>query len=154
MEPHRTYIPANTGELVQGEARVSGQGDRWIERTTIACVAEWASDLARDVLQDRLRRRWAHTECVAVKVRRLAPLLGADAELVEAACWLHDVEYVPSLHNSGFHPLDGARHLRDIALAWRPQASLVSFSASLTKRCAGQADLDSRHPDGSPIAVV
>ena len=40
--------------------------------------------------------------------------LGEDAELVEAAAWLHDIGYAPDLHDTGFHPLDGARYLRDV----------------------------------------
>ena len=39
---------------------------------------------------------------------------GEDAELVEAAAWLHDIGYAPDLHDTGFHPLDGARYLRDV----------------------------------------
>jgi putative nucleotidyltransferase with HDIG domain len=80
-------------------------------------LAESAKDLAQDVLQDRLPRRWAHTQGVALTARRIAPVLGADADLVEAACWLHDIGYAPRLHGTGFHPLDGARYLRDVAHA-------------------------------------
>jgi hypothetical protein len=32
---------------------------------------------------------------------------------VTAAAWLHDIGYAPGLHDSGFHPLDGARYLRE-----------------------------------------
>src|SRR5262249_38092174 len=35
------------------------------------------------------------------------------ADLVEAAAWLHDIGYAPDLVDTGFHPLDGARYLRD-----------------------------------------
>jgi hypothetical protein len=79
-------------------------------------LAEWAKDLAQEILQDQLPRRWAHTQGVASTARRVAPAL-ADADLVEAACWLHDIGYAPRLHDTGFHPLDGARYLRDIAHA-------------------------------------
>ena len=47
------------------------------------------------------------------RARGLAPVLGADADLLEAAAWLHDIGYAPSLVATGFHPLDGARYLRD-----------------------------------------
>jgi putative nucleotidyltransferase with HDIG domain len=80
-------------------------------------LAGWAKDLAQDVLQDRLPRRWAHTQGVASTARQIAPVLGTDADLVEAACWLHDIGYAPRLHDTGFHPLDGARFLRDVAYA-------------------------------------
>jgi hypothetical protein len=36
-----------------------------------------------------------------------------DGEVVIAAAWLHDIGYAPELTASGFHPLDGARYLRD-----------------------------------------
>ena len=32
---------------------------------------------------------------------------------MEAAAWLHDIGYAPGLAATGFHPLDGARYLRD-----------------------------------------
>jgi HD domain len=76
-------------------------------------LAERAETTARGLLQDALPRRWAHTQGVAAKARALAMILGADAGLVEAAAWLHDAGYAPALHGTGFHPLDGARYLRD-----------------------------------------
>jgi HD domain len=78
-------------------------------------LGEWARGLAQDILGDELPRRWAHTAGVASKAMRLAPILGANAELIEAACWLHDIGYAAPLHDTGFHPLDGARYLRDVA---------------------------------------
>jgi hypothetical protein len=44
----------------------------------------------------------------------MAPILGGDAELLEAAAWLHDIGYSPKLVDTGFHPLDGARYLRGV----------------------------------------
>ena len=41
-------------------------------------------------------------------------MLGDDADLLEAAAWLHDIGYSPELVKTGFHPLDGARYLRDV----------------------------------------
>jgi HD superfamily phosphodiesterase len=38
-------------------------------------------------------------------------------DLLEAAAWLHDIGYSPEIAVSGFHPLDGARYLRDVANA-------------------------------------
>ncbi|AJC55128.1 metal dependent phosphohydrolase [Streptomyces sp. 769] len=40
-------------------------------------------------------------------------MLGEDADLLVAAATLHDVGYAPRLAGTGFHPLDGARFLRD-----------------------------------------
>lgn len=31
-----------------------------------------------------------------------------------AAAWLHDIGYAPELRQTGFHPLDGARHLESL----------------------------------------
>jgi HD domain len=76
-------------------------------------LVEWAETRARELLQEALPRRWAHTQGVAAKARALAAALGADAGLLEAAAWLHDIGYAPALHGTGFHPLDGARYLRD-----------------------------------------
>jgi HD domain len=45
--------------------------------------------------------------------RGLAPVLGTDADLLEAAAWLHDIGYAPSLAVTRLHALDGARYLRD-----------------------------------------
>ena len=74
----------------------------------------WARNLARQFLQDSLPRRWAHTQGVAAAAAGLSSILGADAGLIEAAAWLHDVGYSPALAATGFHPLDGARYLRDV----------------------------------------
>ena len=42
-----------------------------------------------------------------------------------AAAWLHDIGYAPAVDDTGFHPLDGARYLRDVeqatgCAAWSP----------------------------------
>ena len=76
-------------------------------------LASWAEDLSRQLLQERLPRRWAHVQGVAARARSLAAVLGADADLLEAAAWLHDIGYAPSLATTGLHQLDGARYLRD-----------------------------------------
>ena len=47
------------------------------------------------------------------RARSLAPVLGADAGLLEAAAWLYDIGYAPGLATTGLHQLDGARYLRD-----------------------------------------
>src|SRR6266700_2075774 len=76
-------------------------------------LASWAEHLAQSLLQDSLPRRWAHVQGVATQARSLAPVLGADADLMEAAAWLHDIGYAPDLIVTGLHSLDGARYLRD-----------------------------------------
>ena len=80
-------------------------------------LASWAHKLARALLQEALPRRWAHAQGVAARARGLAPVLGADADLLEAAGWLHDIGSAPDLAITGLHALDGARYLRDARLA-------------------------------------
>jgi hypothetical protein len=75
--------------------------------------ADRAEQLARKLLEIPVPRRWAHSQGVAARACTLAPILGQDADLLEAAAWLHDVGYSPDLVDTGFHPLDGARYLRD-----------------------------------------
>jgi HD superfamily phosphodiesterase len=88
--------------------------------------AHWAAELARKLLEVPLPRRWAHVQGVAAQARSLAPILGDDADLVEAAAWLHDIGYSPELANTGFHPLDGARYLRDVEHADPALCTLVA----------------------------
>jgi putative nucleotidyltransferase with HDIG domain len=83
--------------------RIAGRGGR----------ARRAQQLARALLQEPLPRRWAHVQGVAARARGLAHVLGADADLLEAAAWLHDIGYAPDLTVTGLHALDGARYLRD-----------------------------------------
>ena len=72
-------------------------------------LAPWAQQIARVLVQEPLPRRWAHVQGVAARARSLAPVLGADADLMEAAAWLHDIGYAPGLATTGLHQLDGAR---------------------------------------------
>jgi len=79
----------------------------------MSTLASWAEQLAQALLQEPLPRRWAHSQGVAARARSLVPVLGADADLLEAAAWLHDIGYAPGLAFTGLHQLDGARYLRD-----------------------------------------
>ena len=74
-----------------------------------------AHAIARRLLEDPLPRRWAHTWGVAAKAAAIAPALTSDPDILIAAAWLHDIGYAPVIASagSGFHPLDGARYLRD-----------------------------------------
>ena len=76
-------------------------------------LAEWAYALSGAMLAEALPRRWAHSLGVARRARELQPVLGSDTELMVAAAVLHDVGYSPSIAATGFHPLDGARFLRE-----------------------------------------
>ncbi|MFG2733921.1 HD domain-containing protein [Streptomyces harbinensis] len=80
-------------------------------------LTAWAYPLAESLLAEPLPRRWAHSVGVAERARTLAPILDADADLLEAAAVLHDIGYSPNLAVTGFHPLDGARYLRTLPAA-------------------------------------
>lgn len=73
----------------------------------------WARQVTEIELGKSLPRRWGHSQGVARRAAGLAGILGRDAELLVAAAALHDVGYAPRLAVTGFHPLDGARFLRD-----------------------------------------
>lgn len=73
-----------------------------------------AHDIARSLLEESLPRRWAHVQGAAGTASTLAPVLSRRAGLMIAAAVLHDIGYAPGLAGTGFHPLDGARYLRDI----------------------------------------
>ncbi|MEV0761712.1 HD domain-containing protein [Nocardia sp. NPDC050435] len=76
-------------------------------------VPYWAWHIASSELETVLPRRWAHTQGVAKAAVALAARLHCETELLTAAAVLHDVGYAPRLAATGFHPLDGARFLRD-----------------------------------------
>ena len=49
---------------------------------------------------------------MARRAEELIPTIdGHDPDVLVAATWLHDIGYAPTLAATGFHPLDGARHL-------------------------------------------
>jgi len=56
-----------------------------------------------------------HVDAVARRAARLANVSfsGADAEVLKAAAWLHDLGYAPDIRDTGFHPLDGPVWLRE-----------------------------------------
>ena len=89
-------------------------------------TAAWAEELARTLLEVPLPRRWAHVQGVAARARSIAATLGSDAELLEAAAWVHDIGYLPELASTGLHQLDGARYLRDVEKADQMLCRLVA----------------------------
>ena len=75
-------------------------------------LRNWAEDLAGSLLSP-LGRRWDHAMAVAETARQLGSgLTAGEADVLVAAAYLHDIGYAPALAISGFHPLDGGRHLR------------------------------------------
>jgi HD superfamily phosphodiesterase len=72
----------------------------------------WAEQQAAEYLSP-LGNRWLHTQGVVAQALRVSVILDpADQPYLVAAAWLHDVGYSPRLHQTGFHPIDGARWLR------------------------------------------
>jgi HD domain len=76
-------------------------------------LVSWAEGLAQAPLQDSLPPLLGARPGCCRPGPQLAPVLGADADLLEAAAWLHDIGYAPGLAVTSLHALDGARHLRD-----------------------------------------
>jgi HD superfamily phosphodiesterase len=77
----------------------------------------WARELARRVLAEALPVRWSHTQGVVRAAEAVSEVVGEDAWRLVSAAWLHDIGYAPDLAVTKFHPLDGARYLRDVAHA-------------------------------------
>jgi putative nucleotidyltransferase with HDIG domain len=118
--------------------------------------AAWAEGLARTLLEAPLPRRWAHVQGVARRARSLAPVLGADADLLEAAAWLHDIGYVRQLAATGLHGLDGARYLRDTVRADALLGRLVAHHscAIIEADERGLADVMYGEFDPAPRAIA
>jgi HD domain len=119
-------------------------------------LASWGEQLARALLHEPLPRRWAHVQGVAARARGLAPVLGADADLLQAAAWLHDIGYAPRLATTGLHQLDGARYLRDAqhadAMLCRPLAHHSCAIIEASER--GLAGILSYEFDPAPDALA
>jgi len=98
--------------------------------------AGWAQKTAQALLSRELPLRWAHTGGVAARSLQLAGVLGPDSELLTAACWMHDIGYSGGLAVSGFHPLDGARYLRDYSSAPELLCRLVAYHSAALEDAA------------------
>jgi hypothetical protein len=53
-----------------------------------------------------------------------------EAELLVCAAWLHDIGYAATIAATGFHPLDGARHLRALGAPMRLCALVANHTAA------------------------
>jgi hypothetical protein len=119
-------------------------------------LASWGEQLARALLQEPLPRRWAHSQGVAARARVLAPVLGVNADLIEAAAWLHDIGYAPGLSATGLHQLDGARYLRDARHAEALLCRLVAHHSCAIIEAGerGLADVLSSEFDPAPDVLA
>jgi putative nucleotidyltransferase with HDIG domain len=113
----------------------------------------WARELAAVRMAEPLPRRWAHVQAVAAKAEGLRPILGEDADLLVIAAWLHDVGYAPDVHDTGFHPLDGARYLRSLDVDLRVCGLVANHSgAKYEAELRDLADEQSEFPDEESLA--
>lgn len=93
-----------------------------------------ARTLAERQLAKALPRRWEHVQAVAAKAGRVASVLRPeDRPVLVASAWLHDIGYAPTVRDTGFHPLDGARWLRDHGWDARIAALVAHHSCALTE---------------------
>ncbi|MDH3679394.1 MAG: HD domain-containing protein [Acidimicrobiia bacterium] len=72
-----------------------------------------AKTLAEELLAKDLPRRWQHVQAVGRRAGLFANAL-QQRELTNliAAGFVHDIGYAEPIMDTGFHPIDGARHLR------------------------------------------
>ena len=93
---------------------------------------------------------------VAARARGLVPVLGADADLLEAAAWLHDIGYAPGLAATGLHQLDGARYLREAQHADAMLCRLVAHHSCAIIEAGerGFADVLSSEFDPAPDVLA
>lgn len=114
----------------------------------LATVRPVPTRVAADRLSAQLLRdvdhRLAHVRTAADVAERLGVLFAPfEAQLLVAAAALHDIGYAPAIARTGFHPLDGAVHLRELGCAERLCGLVAHHShAALTAPAAGVDDLD------------
>ncbi|WP_394622175.1 HD domain-containing protein [Lentzea sp. JNUCC 0626] len=94
-------------------------------------LVSWARELSCQVLAVELPRRWAHVQGVAYRARIVSAVLpGLDGDLLMAAAYLHDIGYSSMLAETGFHPLDGARFLKEKGVEGRLCALIAHHSCA------------------------
>lgn len=105
--------------MAQSQVRCSWADDQISALGPSACtvsrmsLTSWAAESAERLLSP-LGDRWRHVRQVAEQARRVVAVVPADdRDLLVAAAYMHDIGYAPSLAVTGFHPLDGARWIRD-----------------------------------------
>jgi hypothetical protein len=76
-------------------------------------LVRWAASEA-EIRLAPLGRRLSHVQRVGRRAAEIGPvIIGPDADVLTAAAYLHDIGYASELAATGFHPLDGARFVRD-----------------------------------------
>jgi len=113
---------------------LGNDGDRLTRYGRPMTLTQWAG-YAGELLAP-LGDRWAHVQGVVRQAQEVAAILPAEErEVLVAAAYLHDLGYAPALIETGFHALDGARHLR--ALGHERLAGLVAYHSG----ARGEAEL-------------
>jgi hypothetical protein len=76
-------------------------------------LVRWAGAEASRLLSG-MGDRWHHVQAVAAKAAEIGSTFDEqDRATLIGAAWLHDVGYAPELAATGFHPVDGARYVRE-----------------------------------------
>jgi putative nucleotidyltransferase with HDIG domain len=95
---------------------------------------EQARTLAESRLAAELPRRWVHVRAVAAKAEDVALVLDdKDRPILVSAAWLHDIGYASGLATTGFHPLDGARFLRQQGFEGRVTELVAHHSCAVVE---------------------
>lgn len=70
---------------------------------------------------------------MARRAEQVADTVGSrsEADILLVAAWLHDIGYAAALRDTGFHPIDGARHLQAMGWPSRIVCLVTHHSASL-----------------------
>jgi predicted hydrolase (HD superfamily) len=94
-------------------------------------VARASAQARRHLDTPALAQRWAHVQAVGARAAELAFTVDEDdRDVLVAAAWLHDVGYAPELVITGFHPLDGARFLKNAGFPPRLAALVAHHSGA------------------------
>lgn len=94
-------------------------------------LVSWARETAFELLGEALPSRWAHVQGVAERAQPAGALFDeGQSDLLVAAGLLHDVGYAPTIAHTGFHPLDGARRLRELGADERLTALVAHHSCA------------------------
>jgi len=91
---------------------------------------------------------------VGRKAESIADAFGSDADLLVSAAWLHDIGYAPSVTVTGFHSLDGARYLRDVAGADPRLCSLVAYHSCAHIEARNRGLDDELRTEFTPVGGV
>jgi len=111
-----------------------------------------ARALAERLLAEPLPGRWAHVQGVGREAERIAFVVGDQGDLLIRAAWLHDIGYAPELAKAGFHPLDGARYLRDIVGADALLCRLVAHHSGAMNEARRRGLADQLTEEFPPVA--